>query len=64
RFVLRWARAMIGRNVLLLFDGYYHGTGGDTHLRRRAGRIVDPACLFCTAHTLCQVNVPVPGNDL
>nr|WP_238569160.1 SDR family oxidoreductase [Pseudomonas aeruginosa] len=30
RFVLRWARAITGRKVVLVFDGCYHGTVDDT----------------------------------
>ncbi|MDP3818009.1 MAG: aminotransferase class III-fold pyridoxal phosphate-dependent enzyme, partial [Methylotenera sp.] len=30
RFVLRWARAVTGRQKLLVFDGCYHGTIDDT----------------------------------
>ena len=30
RFVLRWARAVTGRNKLLVFDGCYHGTIDET----------------------------------
>ncbi|EKA30524.1 aminotransferase, partial [Pseudomonas aeruginosa ATCC 700888] len=29
RFVLRWARAITGRKVVLVFDGCYHGTVDD-----------------------------------
>ena len=33
RFVLRWARAITGRKVVLVFDGCYHGTVDDTLVR-------------------------------
>ncbi len=40
RAVVRWARALSGRNRILVFDGCYHGTLEDTLLRLDDGRVV------------------------
>ena len=43
RFVLRWARAITQRKVLVVFDGCYHGTVDDVMVRWREGRTVHRA---------------------
>ena len=40
RYVLRWARAITQRKVLLVFDGCYHGTVDDVMVRYRDGKTV------------------------
>ncbi len=40
RAVLRWARALTGRNHILVFDGCYHGSLEDTLVRLDHGRVV------------------------
>jgi len=40
RFVLRWARAITGRPVVLVFNGCYHGSVDDTFLRLEKGKTV------------------------
>lgn len=40
RAVLRWARALTGRNLILVFDGCYHGSLEDTLVRLDQGRVV------------------------
>lgn len=38
RFALRWARAVTGRPVVVIFDGCYHGAVDDTQLRLEDGQ--------------------------
>ncbi|WP_134450983.1 transaminase, partial [Pseudomonas aeruginosa] len=64
RFVLRWARAITGRKVVLVFDGCYHGTVDDTLVRCRDGRTVHRSGLLGQAHDLTQFSRAVPFNDL
>ncbi|WP_415922982.1 transaminase [Steroidobacter sp.] len=40
RAVLRWARAITGRQLILVFDGCYHGSLEDTLVRLEQGRVV------------------------
>jgi glutamate-1-semialdehyde 2,1-aminomutase len=64
RFAIRWARAVTGRPRLLVFDGCYHGTVGDTLVDLRDGRTVTRASLLGQVHDLAQGTVVVPFNDL
>ncbi len=40
RYALRWARAITGRDVILVFDGCYHGTVEETMVRLEDGETV------------------------
>jgi glutamate-1-semialdehyde 2,1-aminomutase len=40
RAVLRWARALTGRHLILVFDGCYHGSLEDTLVRLEGDRVV------------------------
>jgi glutamate-1-semialdehyde 2,1-aminomutase len=40
RYALRWARAITGRDVILVFDGCYHGTVEETMVRLKDGKTV------------------------
>ena len=64
RFVLRWARAITGRKVILLFDGCYHGTVDEAMVRGRDGRTVHRPGLIGQARNLTQHSRVVPFNDL
>jgi glutamate-1-semialdehyde 2,1-aminomutase len=64
RFVLRWARAVTGRNKLLVFDGCYHGTIDDTEIDIVNGKTVNRASLLGQVHDLGLHTVAVPFNDL
>jgi glutamate-1-semialdehyde 2,1-aminomutase len=64
RFVLRWSRAVTGRNRLLVFDGCYHGTVDDTMVDVAAGRTVGRASLLGQTTDLGQHTVAVDFNDL
>lgn len=43
RAVVRWARALTGRDKILVFDGCYHGALEDTLVRLESGRVVTRA---------------------
>lgn len=64
RFVLRWSRAVTGRNKLLVFDGCYHGTVDDTLVDVVAGKTVSRASLLGQTTDLGQHTVAVDFNDL
>ncbi len=64
RFVLRWARAITQRKVLVVFDGCYHGTVDDVMVRWREGRTVHRAGLIGQARNLAKTSRAVPFNDL
>ncbi|WP_028238921.1 aspartate aminotransferase family protein [Stutzerimonas azotifigens] len=64
RFVIRWARAITGRKVLLVFDGCYHGTVDDVMVRDRDGRTVHRPGLIGQARNLAKTSRAVPFNDL
>jgi glutamate-1-semialdehyde 2,1-aminomutase len=40
RAVIRWARALTGRDKILIFDGCYHGSLEDTLVHLHAGQVV------------------------
>jgi len=40
RYALRWARAVTGRDTILVFDGCYHGTVEETMVRLEGGKTV------------------------
>lgn len=63
RFVLRWARAITGRKVILVFDGCYHGSVDETLVRGREGRTVHRPGLIGQARNLTQHTRVVPFND-
>lgn len=65
RFVLRWARAITGRQTLLVFDGCYHGAVDDTLVDLQAdGRVVDRPSVLGRLHSQAASTRVVPFNDL
>jgi glutamate-1-semialdehyde 2,1-aminomutase len=64
RFMLRWARAVTGRNKLLVFDGCYHGTFDDSEIDIVNGKTVNRASLLGQVYDLGLHTVAVPFNDL
>ncbi|MDP2070127.1 aspartate aminotransferase family protein [Methylotenera sp.] len=73
RFVLRWARAVTGRQKLLVFDGCYHGTiddtmvdmviSDDTMADAIEGKTANRASLLGQVYDLGLHTVAVPFND-
>jgi len=64
RYVIRWARAITNRKLLLVFDGCYHGTVDDVMVRHQEGRTVHRGGLIGQAHNLAETSRAVPFNDL
>lgn len=64
RFVIRWARAITNRKVLLVFDGCYHGTVDDVMVRCKEGRTVHRGGLIGQARNLAKTSRAVPFNDV
>lgn len=64
RYVLRWARAITGKNTLLVFDGCYHGTVDDVMVRQRNGRTELRSGLIGQAYDLTQHSRAIEFNDL
>ncbi len=64
RFMLRWARAVTGRNKLLVFDGCYHGTVDDTEIDIVEGNTTNRASLLGQVYDLSLHTIAVPFNDL
>ena len=68
RFVLRWARAITGRDIILVFNGCYHGTVDDTLVdlvqegRQRATRM--RASLLGQVQDLTGTTRVVEFNDI
>ena len=64
RAALRWARALTGRQRIVVFQGCYHGTVDETMVRLRAGRTVPregaigPAFDNAVATTAVEFNDP------
>ncbi|WP_374563031.1 aspartate aminotransferase family protein [Ideonella sp.] len=64
RFVLRWLRAATGRQVLLVFNGCYHGTVDDVFVDLVDGRPQQRGSLLGQVHDLTHTTRVVEFNDL
>jgi glutamate-1-semialdehyde 2,1-aminomutase len=64
RYVLRWARGITERKVLLVFDGCYHGTVDDVMVRCHEGQTQPRAGLIGQAYDLTQYSRAIPFNDI
>jgi len=64
RFVIRWARALTGRDKILVFDGCYHGTADDTLVRLQHSRTVARPGLVGQVYDLAAHTVVAEFNDL
>ncbi len=65
RFVLRWVRAITGRQKILVFDGCYHGAVDETLVDRLdSGEVVDRASVLGGLHSHAVSTRVVPFNDL
>lgn len=64
RFVIRWARAITQRTVLLVFDGCYHGTVDDVMVRYKGGATVLRSGLLGQAYDLTEHSRSIPFNDV
>jgi len=64
RFVIRWARALTGRDKILVFDGCYHGTADDTLVRLHDGGTVARPGLVGQVYDPAAHTVVAEFNDL
>ncbi|PTS87529.1 MULTISPECIES: aspartate aminotransferase family protein [unclassified Caulobacter] len=64
RAVIRWARAVTGRPVILVFDGCYHGMVEDAFVVLKDGAGVMKPGLVGQVHDLTATTRVVPFNDL
>ena len=64
RWAIRWARAVTGRELLLVFDGCYHGAVDETLVRLQEGQVVHRAGLLGQVADLTRSVRVVEFNDL
>jgi glutamate-1-semialdehyde 2,1-aminomutase len=64
RYALRWARAITGRSRILVFDGCYHGTVGETMVRLVEGRTVPRPGQLGSIDDVARTTGVVEFNDL
>jgi glutamate-1-semialdehyde 2,1-aminomutase len=64
RAAIRWARAVTGRPVILVFDGCYHGMVDDAFVALRGGVAAMKPGLLGQVHDLTATTRVVPFNDL
>lgn len=64
RAALRWARAITGRNRILVFDGCYHGSVDETFVTLASGAPAMKAGLIGQVHDEAALTRVVPFNDL
>lgn len=63
RAAIRWARAVTGRPVVLVFDGGYHGMVDDAFVALKDGTAVMKPGLLGQVHDLTTTTRVVPFND-
>ena len=64
RAVIRWARAVTGRSVIVVFDGCYHGMVEDCFVELRHGRTRPDAGLIGQVFDMTRTTRAVPFNDI
>lgn len=64
RAALRWARAVTGRKVILVFNGCYHGTVDDAMVRLSGGRTVPRGGLLGQVYDLSEYSRVIEFNDV
>lgn len=64
RAALRWARAVTGRQKILVFDGCYHGAVDDTFVSLATGRPAMKAGLVGQVEDVTGRTLVIPFNDL
>jgi glutamate-1-semialdehyde 2,1-aminomutase len=64
RCVLRWARAITGRDKVLVFNGCYHGAVDETFLRLENGRLRPDHGLIGETRDLTELAKVVEFNDI
>jgi len=64
RYALRWARAVTGRNRILVFDGCYHGTVEETMVRLQDGKTIQRPGQLGSIADVARTTAVVEFNDL
>lgn len=64
RAAIRWARAVTGRDRILVFDGCYHGAVDDTFVTLASGQPGMKAGLVGQVHDVAAFAKVIPFNDL
>lgn len=64
RYVIRWCRAITGRDKILVFHGAYHGSADDTFVRLKDGKPVHRQGLIGQVYDLTRHTKVVEFNDL
>ncbi len=64
RAVIRWVRAITGRDKILIFDGCYHGMVDDCFVALHEGVPANKKGLIGQVHDLTQTTTVIPFNDL
>ncbi len=64
RALIRWARAVTNRPVIVVFDGAYHGMVEDCFVELREGRTRMDRGLVGQVHDMTRTTRAIPFNDL
>jgi glutamate-1-semialdehyde 2,1-aminomutase len=64
RALIRWARAVTGRSVIVVFDGCYHGMVEDCFVELRHGRTRPDPGLIGQVFDMTRTTRAVPFNDI
>ncbi|MFO0991033.1 MAG: aspartate aminotransferase family protein [Hyphomicrobiales bacterium] len=64
RSVLRWCRAITGRNKILVFNGCYHGAVDETYVQLKNGKAQADPALIGEPHDLTAITKVVEFNDI
>jgi glutamate-1-semialdehyde 2,1-aminomutase len=64
RALIRWARAVTGKPVIIVFDGCYHGMVEDCFVELRHGRTRADAGLVGQALDVTRTTRAIPFNDI
>lgn len=64
RYALRWARAVTGREKILVFDGCYHGTVEETMVRLKDGKTIPRPGQLGAATDVSRTTRVVEFNDV
>jgi glutamate-1-semialdehyde 2,1-aminomutase len=64
RSVLRWCRAITGRDKILVFNGCYHGAVDETYVQLKNGKAQADPALIGEPHDLTQITKVVEFNDI
>lgn len=64
RAVVRWARALTGRQKVLVFDGCYHGQVEDAFVKLENGQTIMKPSLLGQASDIARTSVAAPFNDI